>query len=344
MFRKEVIIVPADPLTKNERTGAPLLASVGHDHWLTSERVVGGGSAPREPRRIASVVALSGLAVALVAATSEGLLSHLRGGVPGVSIEAVLGDVVAVLLAVTLLGFVVLGYLAWVVRAPRRREPESALLEEEEPQRVLDWSALLLPLLFTSVVCLAIVIGWLFGEPDGTDTTGRLPSPRGRPPSQAPSGGGPESWLVHWLVFAVLSSVGAAVAAVFLVRDRRARRRAARLTAAEELVVAVEESLDDLEGEADPRLAVIRAYGRMERALALHGAARRPPETPLEYLARALASVRSSRASITRLTALFQRAKFSRHTVDAAMKGEAIDALRNLRTELADSEVVGAVR
>lgn len=300
--------------------------------------MVGGGGSRGSPRRVVALAALSGLAVALVAAASQGLLSRLRGSVPGVSVGAVLGDVVAVLLAAMLLGFVVLAYAAWVERAPRRSGPEPEPLEEEEPQRRLSWSALLLPLLFLSVVCLGIVIGWLFGGQGGTDMPRRLPVPGAQPPPRAPSGGDAGSLPVQWLVFAVLAGVGGAVAAVLLARDRLRRRRAEKAAAAAELVAAVDESLDDLEREGDPRLAVIRAYGRMERTLAAGGAARRPPETPLEYLARALDAVRASRASITRLTSLFQQAKFSRHPIDAAMKAEAIGALRDLRAELVDSE------
>ena len=303
----------------------------------TAECVVGTAVSPRSPRRIAALTALAGLAVALVAASSSGLLSRLHGGVPGISIGSVLAWVTAALLAAILLGCAVVAYAAWVERAPGRSGPEPEPLEEQEPQRSLSWSALLLPLLLMSVVCLAIAIGWLFGQPGGTEATGRLPAPSAQAPPRAPSGRDAGSWPVHWLLFAVLAGVGGVVAAGLLARDWL-RRRAERATAASELVAALDESLDDLEREADPRRAVIRAYGRMERTLARSGAARRPPETPSEYLARALEAVRASRASITRLTSLFQQAKFSRHAIDATMKAEAIGALRELRAELVESE------
>ena len=47
---------------------------------------------------------------------------------------------------------------------------------------------------------------------------------------------------------------------------------------------------------------MIRAYARMERALGSYGLARRPSETPLEYLARALTSLRVGRRSVERLS------------------------------------------
>jgi hypothetical protein len=73
----------------------------------------------------------------------------------------------------------------------------------------------------------------------------------------------------------------------------------------------------------------------MERALGAHGLARRPSETALEYLARALTSLHVGRPSVERLTALFERAKFSRHEIDGSMKAEALAALSSLRDELA---------
>jgi len=126
------------------------------------------------------------------------------------------------------------------------------------------------------------------------------------------------------------------------VRDRLRRRPAEPVAAPVGLVAAVDESLEDLEREPDARRAVLQAYARMEHALALRGAARRPAETPREYLARALEAVQVSRASIGRLTLLFQRAKFSRHPVDAGMQVEAIDALRDLRAELAATGTAAA--
>jgi hypothetical protein len=100
------------------------------------------------------------------------------------------------------------------------------------------------------------------------------------------------------------------------------------------LIAALDDSLDDLRNEPDPRLAVIAAYARMERALAFEGLARRKAEAPREYLARTLPALGAGAGSVARLTALFEEAKFSPHDVDAGMKDEAIDALEALRDEL----------
>jgi hypothetical protein len=103
---------------------------------------------------------------------------------------------------------------------------------------------------------------------------------------------------------------------------------------ARDLAAAVNESLDDLRAEQDPRRAVIAAYARLERVLAAHQLPRRPAEAPLEYLARMLADLSVSEDAARRLTDLFERAKFSQHAVGSEMKEEAIVALETVRDHL----------
>jgi hypothetical protein len=104
---------------------------------------------------------------------------------------------------------------------------------------------------------------------------------------------------------------------------------------AEAVAQIIGETLDDLHDERDPRRAVIAAYARMERTLAAHGVARRSSETPLEYLERALEELSASASSASRLTRLFEWARFSDHPVQPGMKEEAIEALEAVRAELA---------
>ena len=106
----------------------------------------------------------------------------------------------------------------------------------------------------------------------------------------------------------------------------------------------LEETLDDLRAEADPRQAVIAAYARMERALAAYGLPRRPAEAPDEYLQRIFADLDVSRRATSRLTALFAWAKFSAHDVAPEMKLEAIAALEAVLDELRASEIVAEDR
>jgi uncharacterized protein DUF4129 len=80
---------------------------------------------------------------------------------------------------------------------------------------------------------------------------------------------------------------------------------------------------------------VIGAYRLMETTLARAGLPRSQSEAPREYLTRALRSVRVGDGPPQRLTALYERAKFSVAEVDLPLRDEAIEALLTLRTELA---------
>jgi hypothetical protein len=143
-------------------------------------------------------------------------------------------------------------------------------------------------------------------------------------------------WLVFWIAAAVLavSSVG-----IFVAHRRRKKRTAVPLelqaSVTEDLAASMSDAIDDLEAEPDARRAVIAAYARMEGVLARHGLRRRPSETPLEYLRRILLGLTARTDAVKDLTSLFERAKFSRHEVDATMKQDAIDALRLIRDDLA---------
>jgi Domain of unknown function (DUF4129) len=139
-------------------------------------------------------------------------------------------------------------------------------------------------------------------------------------------------------LLATLGAGGVALAA-FLIAERRRRRRLPRdWQVAEVLSDVLEETLDDLRAESDPRRAVIAAYVRMERSLAAHGIPRHRFEAPHEYLGRVLGELSGGRLAAARLTALFERARFSPHEIDAGMKAEAIDAIESLQADLAATE------
>jgi uncharacterized membrane protein YozB (DUF420 family) len=138
-----------------------------------------------------------------------------------------------------------------------------------------------------------------------------------------------------WLPLIVIAAlVLAAYLAWRLSRKRRALAEHEDETVAESLAQAIDDTLDDLRRERDPRRAIIAAYARMERALAAFGIPRRPHETQQEYLGRILGGLEVDTAAIRRLTDLFTQAKFSHHEVGPAMKEEAIDALEHTRDEL----------
>jgi hypothetical protein len=110
-------------------------------------------------------------------------------------------------------------------------------------------------------------------------------------------------------------------------------------TVAEDFASSIGDAIDDLESEPDARRAVIAAYARMENVLARNGLKRRPSETPVEYLRRILLGLTSRGDSVSRLTSLFEQAKFSRHPIDSVMKQDAIGALREIRDDLQGARV-----
>jgi hypothetical protein len=135
----------------------------------------------------------------------------------------------------------------------------------------------------------------------------------------------------------------AVMSAAWYSAHRAARRR--RLSGDPEsllpaLADVLEETLDDLRAETDPRRAVIAAYARMERALGAYGLPRGPAEAPEEYLQRIFSDLEVSRLATSRLTALFAWAKFSSHDVAPEMKQQAIEALEAVREELRAAEIL----
>ena len=93
----------------------------------------------------------------------------------------------------------------------------------------------------------------------------------------------------------------AAVGVWWSARARGARWRARRDAAlAEALEDVLDESLDDLRAEPDPRRAVIAAYARLERVLAAHGLPRRPRRRRSSTCARMLAELAVSTESRSR--------------------------------------------
>lgn len=140
-------------------------------------------------------------------------------------------------------------------------------------------------------------------------------------------------WPVLWVSLVLLAALG-----VWFWLSLR-KQQAVNLFGNEEsqadaLAATISDAIDDLEAEPDPRRAVIAAYARMETAFGRYGLTRKVSETPIEYLRRILLGLGSRAEAVTRLTSLFERAKFSRHEIDAAMKRDAIDDLRSIRADL----------
>jgi hypothetical protein len=196
------------------------------------------------------------------------------------------------------------------------------------------WSEAFIVLLLVLAVASVLSGAGRLGNRQGTDTqpapTVGDRDPRGRG-SGEPLDTPPIDWVIVLTVFGVALVAFTTVAGMMVRGNKHVRRE---VEARKALADILDDTLDDLRAEQDPRKAVIAAYSRMERSLATFGLPRRPFEAPGEYLTRVLEELRSGSPAARRLTELFERAKFSQHTIDAAMKDEAIDAVVTLRDEL----------
>jgi hypothetical protein len=195
-------------------------------------------------------------------------------------------------------------------------------------------------LVFVGVILVALLglrgVGRLEGNPEPTQPE-QLES--------APTDGQPESagrrrGELRLAPFVVIG-LGLGAAMVYLSYRRRQLRRPLREgdedALAAELGLLLDDAIDDLLAEPDPRRAVIAAYARMERALAAFGLPRDDAEAPLEYLERIgpeIAHIPGAPGLAFELTHLYERARFSAHRVDVEMKDDAISALVRLRAEL----------
>jgi Domain of unknown function (DUF4129) len=301
-----------------ERWGAP-----GHDPT--------GPGGPTGPGRGRRWVLAAGVAVVLLGLVAVGSLRGPLGS--GRGRPHYPADLVDSLLLLLVLAMLAAGVLAAIAFWSDRR------LRGRRPRRGGNFS-LLLPMA-------AVLLLWLFrdlfglggGRDDPPVTT--LPDQSTLDTTVSPPDPGWVPLVVAGLALAAM--VGLAVAQ--LLADRR-RRRPPR-TPGEQLVELLDDTLEDLEREPDPRRAVIAAWARMERGLAAVGLPRHPAEAPFEYAGRVLESALARPASVHRLTGLFERAKFSRHAVGEEDRHEAVAALRAVRREVAEaleaSEAVEAV-
>jgi len=143
-------------------------------------------------------------------------------------------------------------------------------------------------------------------------------------------------------VGAAIASLGIACLVIF--GDRLAewwgRTRAER----HPLVAAVDESLDDLGGEVDARLAIIRCYRRFELVLASSRFPRAPWQTPLEFMREALARLPLPSIAVERLTRLFERARFSNEVLSRSDRDVALRSLVEIRQRLDVEEHHGRPR
>jgi Domain of unknown function (DUF4129) len=283
--------------------------------------------AGRAPRAVTAVLVATGLLGLVAVGSLRGPLGSGRGR------PSYPADLVDSLLLLLFLAMLAAGVLAVVALWPDRN------LVVRQRRRSAGVLGLLLPLA-------AILVLWLLRDLLGLDG---LSQQAPTTSTQVPTSAGavaepPRRGVVPLVVAGVALLAMVAVVAAQLAAERR-RRRPPK-TPAERLVELLDDTLEDLERDPDPRRAVIAAWARMERGLAAAGLPREPAEAPFEYAARVLDSALvaapapvggEGSAAVHRLTGLFERAKFSRHHIGPADRDQAVAALRAVRRELAEA-------
>jgi Domain of unknown function (DUF4129) len=265
------------------------------------------------------VLAVAGL-IAVAALASHGHpLSHERGSGP----TPVFFDYVLTTAVIVGVGIVLL-FLFGLSQARARARTRTKTR----------WTLLQALVMFAVSALIAIAV--LHAHFHQAKATSR-PGQAAKPPDAAAQDQAPvrvRSAHIRWDEVAIVAALlAAAGVAAFATRKTRPPK-AWIFGSHEEVALALDESLDDLRNEPDLRRAIIAAYARMERTLAVAGIPRQPWEAPLEYMSRALRQLDASADAVTRLTHLFEWAKFSQHEPDESMRDEAIAALVAVRDEL----------
>ncbi|CAN5295066.1 hypothetical protein BH18ACT14_BH18ACT14_01160 [soil metagenome] len=290
--------------------------------------------------RTAALVVGLVILLALVAAASRAGLpwsEHSGGDGDGVSLQRVAQLAALVALSVVT-GVLAVAFTARARRRSRRDpfEAEDELIEADaEPESRL---ARFLLRVGPYALVAGIAVSILFAARGidrivPRDTANRARPAQAEEDRTVPAVPGPAAGAT-WVLLGVLGVFGALTVVFVLCPHVRRSLLDARAGRDGAVAMLVDESIDDLRSESDPRRAVIAAYARMERGLGRAGLARKPFETPLEYLRRVLLDLQAGAQPVGRLTDLFERAKFSRHDVSADAKDEAIECLLAIRGNL----------
>lgn len=230
-----------------------------------------------------------------------------------------------------------------VSRSGRRVEWDNDLLERYRRFLELPWWMQILIRLMSILPLIAIVAVLVWAWP-GLEASFLAFSRRILQPLSDAEAPAPEipvvalPWL-GWLIglvglVAALASLAIALVLLFAERIADWLERGNRLATAEPLREAVEESLDDMAGETDPRTAIIRCYRRFERFAAQARVPRAPWQTSSEFVREALTRLGLPRAPVEQLTGLFELARFSDHPLEPGELDGARACLEEIRVAL----------
>jgi len=237
-----------------------------------------------------------------------------------------------------------------VSRSGRRVEWDNDLLERYRRFLELPWWVQILIRLMSILPLIAIVAILVWAWP-GLEESFLAFSRRILQPLSDAEAPAPEipvvslPWL-GWLIglvglVAALASLAVALILLFAERIADWLERRNGLATAEPLREAVEESLDDMAGEPDPRTAIIRCYRRFERFAAQARVPRAPWQTSSEFVREALTRLALPRAPVEQLTRLFELARFSDHPL---VSGELVGARACLEEIRVALEIEGGDR
>ena len=290
---------------------------------------------PLSDGRAIAATAIGLLLVSLVALASGGSPWH-AGGRQDVPVGVV--NAVAGLAGVFAIGSLLLVWMGTPSAEKRRRRRRLGARELEGLGASLPAAAKTAALV-GGAIGLFLLLALPFLVPTGATSPGGAPVNAG--PSEhsrrAAPPGRPASAALTWLAGGSAAALLLLAPAAVLVRRRRARRERRAIVPDPAVRVGSElrRSLADLESERDPRLAVQRAYARMEDALGEIELSRAPDETPAEFTARVLRVLGASAAAASDLTGLLEVARFSDHPLDEDDRRRAIASVRRVEAEVA---------
>jgi heme/copper-type cytochrome/quinol oxidase subunit 2 len=286
----------------------------------------------RRAASVATAIALTAAAT-VVAMASRAPLSRSTPIDAG-SARAPVAALSTLLLGCATVVLATLVALVWPARRRGRdREPEFV----PPPFRV-HWLwkllAVALPIALGATLVAAALVGTAtLGRPQRPPTSVVTSAPATTTPS---SRGSSHSAFVlpSWLPWIASAIIVVAIATLLLLVIRRRSERAEESADVKAVRSAATAAIGALEATADPRGAIIAAYGAMLGAFAAHGLPRSPEEAPREYLHRVLTAGDATEREASTLTGLFEEARFSRHPVSEHARDVALGALSALRMRL----------
>ena len=296
-----------------------------------------------------AALAVGGLMLALVA--TLGPPKGLVVGSPAVRLVITLPDSLqmAILGLFTLVALLVLALLFPRGLRRRKKDEDEFELVHEEP-KPSPWVLFILLGLTLLPLVLAGYLFWLRWTPlEQGVVAGPLssvPRPRPFPPLQEavrPMAGSPV-FTGAVAALALMAGLGALGVVLWIyLGDRMGEWVGPSAQTREGLAEAVEESLESLRREPDPRRAIIMCYRRFEQVLAGSGLARAPWKTPTEFLREALRRVALPADAVTILTRLFEVSRFSHHPVGQAERDAAVGSLIEIKAAIEGEDSRGSV-